>query len=52
MVLKRINTPIRFQHLTEDPNFTSFFQFSDPGTGNHRQHLHHQTRLNPVGGGA
>lgn len=37
MTLKRINTPIRFQHLTEDPGFTSYFQFSDPGAGNPRQ---------------
>ena len=36
-MLKKINTPIRYQHLTEDPNFTSYFQFSDPGGGNPRQ---------------
>lgn len=36
-MLKKINTPIRYQHLTEDPNFTSYFQFSDPGAGIPRQ---------------
>lgn len=37
MTLKKISTPIRYQHLTEDPNFTSYFQFSDPGAGIPRQ---------------
>ena len=37
MTLKKISTPIRYQHLTEDPNFTSYFQFSDPGGGLPRQ---------------
>ena len=37
MSLKKISTPIRYQHLTEDSNFTSYFQFSDPGGGLPRQ---------------
>lgn len=36
-MLKKISTPIRFQHLTEDPGYPQYFQFSDSNVANPRQ---------------
>ena len=36
-MLKKISTPIRFQHLTEDPDFPGYLRFSDSNGANPRQ---------------
>lgn len=36
-MLKKIRTPIRFQHHTEDPHYPVYFQFSDSNGANPRQ---------------
>lgn len=53
MTLKKISTPIRFQALTQDPNYPSYLTFSDGDSSNPRQFtLPAGTYIFILGGGA